>query len=165
MRKRICTLLVFLSILASGDCAAADDVNQRYVDLLQQYEDELNQCTNSWNTEAYSTADMNNATYNVGDCYQNTGNKIIDTFYRKNAEESKKIFENYIKAVYALEHNIIQDSDFARRIYTGTMYNTMAIGAAVDRIKQAVQWYIKEIRSQLNDDFPWDDVSENGENE
>ena len=96
---------------------------------IDKLERELNNCKVDYGDNA-STADMNNATYDAIDCVVGVAHKIFDTYYSSTAKESKERFDKLVTAIYDHSHHLVHESDFAKNVYTGTMYITSAIGCA-----------------------------------
>ncbi len=145
----VCFLLSFNANAQAGHCPADESLA---IDKLEQ---ELNDCKITYG-ETPSTADMNNAAYNAVKCIVGVAHKIFDRYYATTAQESKDRFDKLVTAVYDHSHHLVHDSDFARETYTGTMYNTIAIGKAYVIMKEIVKDYIKEIRDECDDAHKFD---------
>ncbi len=138
----LCFLLAFQPAYGVDKKACLTDINQ--------LEAELKNCTVSYDDNA-STADMNNATYDATDCAIRVMDKVFEKYYSNTLNESKALFNQLVKSVYAYAHHLQQSSDYARVHYLGTMYNTMAISTADKVINDFVQSYLDEIKAQCKD--------------
>lgn len=145
----VCFFVAFNANALEGRCPADESLA---IDKLEQ---ELNNCKITCG-DTPSTADMNNAAYNAVDCVVGVAHKIFDTYYATSVQESKDRFDKLVTAVYDHSHHLVQESDFARQTYTGTMYNTMAIGKAYVIMKEIVSDYIREIRDECDDAHEFD---------
>lgn len=105
--------------------------------------------------DATSTADMNEAYYNFGDCSIAVANKLFDRNYKKYNAEVKKNFDTLVTAYYACAHDMYEHSDFAS-IRDGTIYNTMAITSATLWIKDMVKEYLHKARIECDDKAGFD---------
>lgn len=120
------------------------------LDELAQIENNFSKCKINM-SEAPSTADMNNATYEASDCLISIAHQIFAKYYTKNKTQVEQDFDNLIKEIYNNSHNLIQKSDIAEKYYNGTMYNTMAIEYAHSQIKEIVQEYIHQVKTECQD--------------
>ena len=138
---------LFISFSAHADEQLCSD---EQINELAQIENNFSKCKIDM-TEAPSTADMNNATYEASDCLISVAHQIFAKYYTKNKAQVEQDFDNLIKEIYNNSHNLIQKSDIAEKYYNGTMYNTMAIEYAHSQIKNLVKEYIHQVKTECQD--------------
>ena len=71
-------------------------------------------------------------------------------------KKAKSSFDKLVTAIYDHSHHLVHESDFAKNVYTGTMYITSAIGYAHSMIREIVKKYIKEVRFECADAHEFD---------
>ena len=152
--------MVFILIFISSSRAENRDVRSFEWDrnpdeVFADFEKQIEQCRNSANLEAKTTAEMLESSENVVSCYQEVGNKIIDTFYRHNSAKVKESFAENIKALYLLNGDLMQASDYARINKLGTMYAIGAEGEAEKDVWNLVLRYLQAVKDEFSemDDF------------
>ncbi len=153
-------LLLIMALALSIQASAAEEKVSTYTDkqekcsgeedaFLRSLEEELANCKIQM-ADAPSTADMNNAAYDFGDCSIAVAHKLFDRNYKKYNAEVKKNFDTLVTAYYACAHDMIQYSDFAS-VRGGNMYNTIAIGKATYWIQNTVKEYLHQARIECDD--------------
>lgn len=120
-------------------------MEQNCINEVNNFEKKFKACVVDYSNDS-STAGMNNAVYNKTDCQVLVLNEIFDKYYSTTAQESKEQFDSFLKQIYSYAHHLKQQSDYAKKYHTGTMYNSMAISHADEMVKQIVESYLKEIR-------------------
>ena len=143
--KKVCFILL-LSAFFSNTSMAKDSCQNH----LENLENRLEKCTISYSENA-STSDMNKATYDAADCAIQIANELFDTYYMSTKEESKAFFNQLVAKIYEHAHHLKEKSDYAKRYYTGTLYNQIAIGHAEDLIQKLVKSYLKELQFECED--------------
>jgi len=138
---------LFISFSAYADEQLCSD---EQINELVQIENNFSKCKIDM-SEAYSTADMNNATYEASDCLIAVAHQVFAKYYTKNKSQIEQDFDKFVKEIYNNSHNLIQKSDIAEKYYNGTMYNTMAIEHAHSQIKNLVNEYIQQIKNECQD--------------
>ena len=147
LMRYILLFCFFVSFSAYADEQVCSD---EQINELVQIENNFSKCKIDM-SEASSTVDMNNATYEDSDCLISVAHQIFAKYYTKNKAQVQQDFDNLIKEIYNNSHNLIQKSDIAEKYYNGTMYNTMAIEYAHSQIKNLVNEYIQQIKTECQD--------------
>ncbi len=117
---------------------------------INTLETEFQKCQVVYSENA-TTADLNNAVYDVVDCRIKVADKIFDIYYKQSNEVSKKKFKEFISFIYDYARHLTLESDYAQKYYTGTMYNSIAISHAEDIIQKVVASYLKQMRFECKD--------------
>ena len=138
---------LFISFSVYADEQLCTDVQ---INELVQIENNFSKCKIDM-SDASSSADMNNATYEASDCLISVAHQIFAKYYIKNQTQVEQDFDRFVKEIYNNSHNLIQKSDIAEKYNTGTMYNTMAIEYAHSQIKNLVKEYIQQIKTECAD--------------
>ena len=84
-------------------------------------------------------------------CYQKIADKIFDNFYKEKNTEAKKIFAKSIEVFRFHYDNLFLQSDLAKVVRAGTMYEVQAYTYVSLKVKELLQEYIKEIKQQCKD--------------
>ncbi len=153
-------VIAFILIFTGSSQAENRDIrsfewNRNPDEVFADFEKQIEQCRNSANLEAKTTAEMLESSENVVSCYQEVGNKIIDTFYRHNSAKVKENFAENIKALYLLNGDLMQASDYARINKLGTIYAIGAENGAEEDIRNLVLRYLQAVKNEFSemDDF------------
>lgn len=148
-------LLFFPSLVYANGCTGKN------AELIGQLEAKLDNCKIDMSDTA-TDVEMIKAYDDLTNCSKNVAYQLFDSFYKSKNESAKNDFDKVIEATYMHYQNLVQNSDLAQKLYTGTMYEIQVNTRASLKIKAIVQEYLREMKiqcadlSDLPDDFNTD---------
>ncbi len=152
----VCFCILFCpSLICASECVGEN------AKLIKQLENKLDNCKIDMPDNA-TDIEMINAYNNLTKCSKDVAYQIFDSFYKNKNEDIKNDFNKVIEATYMHYQNLIKNSDLAKKLYTGTMYEIQVNTNASLKVKEIVQEYLQEMKSQcvdmsdLPDDFNTD---------
>ena len=143
-------LFICSCILFSSSFAYAYECSGENAKLIEKLEIKLDNCKIDMPDNA-TEIEMINAYDNLTNCTKDVAYQMFDSFYKN---------KNQSVATYLHYQNLIENSDLAQKLYTGTMYEVRVKTNASLKIKEIVQEYLQEMKSQCADlsDLP-DDIN------
>ena len=150
----ICSCILFSSSLAYAYECSGENAK-----LIEQLEIKLDNCKIDMPDNA-TDIEMINAYDNLTNCTKDVAYQMFDSFYKNKNQRVKNDFNKVIEATYLHYQNLIKTSDLAQKLYTGTMYEVRVKTNTSLKIKEIVQDYLQEMKSQCADlsDLP-DDIN------
>lgn len=151
MRFCFFVVIMFVGGLSIVSLAMAGEQNNSYENKLRVLEQEYHSCQNIPEGEYETQAEINNDLYRRADCYQSVGRRLIQTFYRKQADFVLKTFDQSIELIYAMHHDWQQKSDYDLALQRGSLYHTTAIANAVADIENLVKRYFDAVYVEISE--------------
>lgn len=140
--------VLFLSLLVFSTQSFALD--QTCISHIENLEKKLENCTVEYQDNA-TTSEMNNAVYASADCAQKVAHELFDVYYASTSAQSKELYDALVQQIYMHAHHLNQDSDYAKKYHTGTMYNSIAIAEAEEMVKTLTKGYLKQSKSECQE--------------
>ena len=150
----ICSCVLFCASFAH-----AYECSEENAKFIEQLETQLNNCKIDIPDNA-TDIEMINAYDDFTNCLKIVAYQLFDYFYKNKNQSVKNDFNKVIWATHLHYQNLIRNSDLAQKLYTGALYEVQVKTNTSLKIKEIVQEYIQEMKSQCADlsDLP-DDIN------